>query len=183
MVKGKSKKSPSKKMNNIEISNKNYNLIKVKSNYLNLLSISIFITALFIFFIGYLMHYLNDLRKCKCFQEENAINKSNIEYLLIIETVTIALNIIILINLINMYMSIDKLKSGGYSTKTKLSIYIGVLIYLIIYGFFVYNVYKLSQNVNEECECTLNPVRYLLYFQATIILIYLIFLVSGVFLI
>ena len=101
MVKSKSKKSSVKKVNSFEVGDKNYNLIKVKSNYLNLLSASIFITALFIFFLGYIVYYLNNLKKCRCFQEENSINKSNIEYLIIIEAVTIAMNVIVLINLFN----------------------------------------------------------------------------------
>ena len=61
MVKSKSKKSSVKKVNSFEVGDKNYNLIKVKSNYLNLLSASIFITALFIFFLGYIVYYLNIL--------------------------------------------------------------------------------------------------------------------------
>ena len=183
MVKSKSKKSSVKKVNSFEVGDKNYNLIKVKSNYLNLLSASIFITALFIFFLGYIVYYLNNLKKCRCFQEENSMNKSNIEYLIIIEAVTIAMNVIVLINLLSIYMNVDKLKSGGYSGKTKLFIYIGVLIYLTVYGFFVHNVYKLSQSVDEDCLCSQDPIRYLLYFQAILILIYLIFMILGVFLI
>ena len=186
MVKLKSKKSSKKssikKVNSFEVGDKNYNMIKVKSNYLNLLSVSIIITGLFIFFLGYIVYYLNNLKKCRCFQEENSVNKSNIEYLIIIEAITIAFNVVILINLITKYMTIDKLKSGGYSTNAKIYIYIGILLYLTVYGFFVHHVYKLSQSVNDDCICSQNPIRYLLYLQAIIISIYLLFLIYAAFL-
>ena len=182
MPKGKNKKPSIKKVNGFEINDKNYNLIKVKSNYLNLLSFSIFFTAIIIFLIGYIIYYLNNLKKCRCFQEENN-NNVNIDYLIIIEALGIAWNVIILINLISYYMSINKLKSGGYSTKTKIYLYIAIIVYLMIYGFFVHNVFKLSQNVNEDCLCTQHPVRYLLYFQALIIFIFLILMIFGLFLI
>lgn len=185
MPKGK-KSKPSKKDNGLEINikNKNYNLVKVKKNYLNAISLTIFIMVILVVLIGYIIYYLNNLKSCQCFQDSNQNNASNLDYLIIIESLGLAMNIIIIINLISLYMQINKIKSGGaYSYTTLLSLYIGIVLYLIIYGFFVYNVFILSQNVKSDCECALHPIRYLLYIQAAIILFYLILMVFGIFLI
>lgn len=179
-------KSKSKKTNvdNLNIKNKNYNLIKVKTSYLSLISASIFTTLILILLLGYIIFYLNNLRSCQCFQDENNKNVSNIDYLIIIEALSLAMNIIILINLLSLYLSVDKIKSGGaYSFNTKLSLYIGILVYIIVYGFFVYNVFKLSENVKYDCVCSSHPIRYLLYIQAFITFIYLILLSFGLFII
>ena len=179
-------KSKSKKINidNLNSKNKNYNLIKVKTSYLSLISASIFTTLILILFLIYIIFYLNNLKNCQCFQDENIKNVSNIDYLIIIEALSLAMNIIILINLISLYLSVDKIKSGGsYSFDTKLSLFIGILVYIIVYGFFVYNVFKLSENVKYDCVCSTNPIRYLLYIQAFITFIYLILLSFGLFII
>lgn len=183
---GKKPGSKSKKnLDNLNLKDKDYNLIKVKSNYLSIIGISIFSTLILILLLGYIIYYLNNLRKCKCFQDENNSNVSNIDYIIIIEALGLAINIIILINLISLYISVDKIKSGGssYGLNTKISLYIIILLYLIVYGFFVYNVFKLSQNIKSDCLCSNHPVRYLLYIQAFITFIYLVLLSFGLFII
>lgn len=190
MPKGKKdvkKSKPSKKKDiglELNIKNKNYNLVKVKKNYLNTISLTIFVMVILVILIGYIIYYLNDLKSCQCFQDSNENNVANLDYLIIIESLGLAMNIIIIINLVSLYMQINKIKSGGaYSYTTLLSLYVGIILYLIIYGFFVYNVFLLSQNVKSDCECALHPIRYLLYIQAAIILFYLILMVFGIFLI
>ncbi len=182
----KKKSSPSKKVSNnmnINLNNRNYNLIKVKSSYLTLIGTGIFIMALLILMAIYILYYLNKLRTCRCFQEKNNENNSNIDYLIIIEFLTIATNIILLMNLVSLYLSVDSLKSGGYNARTKITLYIGLLVYLIVFGFFVYNIYKLSQNVDSDCLCTQDPIRYFLYLQGIMTFINMILVINSLFLI
>ena len=180
----KSKPKPKSNNNlNLNLKDKNYNLIKVKYNYLNTIGISIFLNIIITIFTVYVIIYLNNLKNCDCFKKINDKNNANIDYLLIIESLNLAMLIILLINLVSLYMAVDKIKSGGYSIKAKLTLYITLTIYSIIYGFFIYNVYKLSQNIDDKCACTLNPARYLLYVESFLILVYLILSLLGLFLI
>ena len=183
----KSGKKPASKsktnLDNLNLKNKDYNLIKVKSSYLNVISISILLTVVFIVVLGYIIYYLNSLRNCDCFQKKNDTNVSNIDYLIIIESLGVAMNVILLINLISLYMEVNKIKSGGSKVNRYLTIIIFILVNLIVYGFFVYNVFRLSQNVDSSCECALHPIRYLLYLQALVIFVSLVFMVIGFFLI
>ena len=63
------------------------------------------------------------------------------------------------------------MSGGGKSDFTM--IYLFYLLMLIIDGLFIYYVYRLSQNVNEDCECTKSWLRYLLYIQSIYLLIFL----------
>jgi len=181
---GKKTKGVSKKSNNnIDLKNKDYNLVKVKSNYSDVIGITILITIILIIMMGYIIYYLNNLKKCDCFKKENVENTVSIDYLIIIEAIGLTMNVIILINLITLYMSVNKIKSGGASYHQKLFIYLILSLYVLIYGLFVYNVYKLSQNVKEDCLCATHPVRFLLYIQAFLVFVYLVLLVLGLFLI
>lgn len=159
--------------------NKNYDLLKVKNSYLNVLGFSIFLLIVVIIIMAYIIYYLNQLKTCSCFQDENEINKTNLDYLIVLEAVGIGLNIIMVIQLIALYISLMSMKGGGNSSTLKLSILIIMFLYIIIYGYFVYFVYKLSQNIKYDCICAQSPIRFLLYFQAFLIFIYLLFIVVG----
>lgn len=179
------KKKSSKDLDNfnLNIKNKNYNIIKVKSNYLNLILISILISVIFIVVLAYIIYYLNKLKSCDCFIENNDKNKSNLDYLIIIESLGVAMNVILLINLVSLYNEVNKIKSGGGKTSAFLTFIIFLIINLIIYGFFVFNVLKLSQNIKSDCECAQHPIRFLLYLQALVIFVYLLFMILALFLI
>jgi hypothetical protein len=126
-------------------------------------------------YISFIINYLNTLKSCSCYQKENQLNYSNITYLIIIESFALAIFILLTISIIYMIIILNKGQKGGNKNKSyKTGFYIGYLISLIIYGYFIYYVYKLSENVNEECECTKSWMRYLLYIQAIFILIGLI---------
>lgn len=187
MVKGKKsqKKSASKKLpnglKNLDIKNKNYNLVKIKSSALNVISISIIIILIITLFLCYIVYYLNSLKSCDCFIENNEKNKVNLDYLIIIECIIIAMNFIFVMNLISQYISLDKIKSGGVNTSILYSI-IYAAISLIINGYFIYNVYLLSKNIDPSCECASKSIRYILYAQSIFMFIYLLLIILGIFL-
>lgn len=178
------KKSASKKQPNnskLSVKDKNYNLVKIKSSSLNVITISIIVVLILIVILGYIIYYLNSLKSCDCFIENNEKNKANIDYLIIIESLGLAINIIILINLISTYIAVNKIKSGGGNTTFILTYIILTVVNLLIYGYFVYNIYLLSKNIDPSCECAVNPVRYLLYIQGIFTFISLIMSVLGIF--
>jgi hypothetical protein len=123
-----------------------------------------------------IIYYLNKLKGCTCYQEKNKKNYSNITYLIVIESIILAINIIYFIIFCGSIYFLNKIKKGG-AGKNNTLIYIALLLYIILYSYFVYNVYKIYQNVSSDCECTQNWLRYLLYiqtvFNAFIILYYL----------
>lgn len=139
------------------------------------LSISIAITVLSIIIIGFIINYLSDLQRCKCFNENNDSNYSNITYLIVIEALILIIEIIMLLFLIFIYSGLDKMKKGGYYNENQMLLYyLSFIITLSIYGFFIYYVIKLQQNVKDSCKCSVSPVRYLLYIQAFLMLLMLI---------
>ena len=78
-------------------------------------------------------------------------------------------------------MDINKIKSGGGNVNAILTYSILALINLLVYGFFVYNVFLLSKNIDPTCECTQNPIRYLLYIQAIFTSISILLSIIGIF--
>lgn len=188
MVKGKKsgKKSASKKLpnglKNLDIKNKNYNLVKIKSSALNIISICIIINIIVSVIMGYIVYYLNSLKSCDCFIENNNKNKANLDYLIIIESIILAMTIICLIQFITMYNDVDKIKSGGGNTGNILITIIFSIILLIINGYFIYNVYLLSKSIDPSCECAHKSIRYILYVQSIFMFIYLILVILGIFL-
>ena len=146
--------------NNIEKYSSN---IKVNNILTNVSYLMIFIFIILIIYIGYIIHYLNKLKECPCFLEKNKENNSNITYLIVIESIILAIYIIYVLVFIYLIYVFNSKKIGG---GIKIMYYISFLLILIIYGFFIYYVSKLSQNISEDCECSKSWIRYLLYIQS-----------------
>jgi hypothetical protein len=139
------------------------------------LSIGIAIILIGVILIGIIINYLSDLQRCKCFNETNDNNYSNITYLIVIEAIILIFYIIMLLMLIGSYMGIDKIKKGGYYNENEMMMYyLSFIIMLFIYSFFIYYVIKLHQNIKDDCQCAVSPVRYLLYIQTFLMIIVLI---------
>jgi len=174
---GKSKTS-SKKISKIASKN---NCISSENNlcFKKVLFTSIIISIISIAILSYLFYYLHNLQKCDCFQDENKNNEytANINYLMIIEGILIIMKSIILISLVSWYITLDKQNAGSYSSGKNTMIYLLIILYLLIYGLFVYNVYKLNKNINHDCECAKHPIRFILYLQAIGMIIYILLLI------
>ena len=137
----------------------------------------IFYFIIGILFVGSILYYLNKLKTCQCFIERNKKNHSNIEFLIIVEGVILALFIFgFLTSLFVLY----SVKSGG--NYGNYIIYGLIVLFLIIFvqSYFIYNVYKLSQNIDEKCECAKSWIRYLLYIQTFFIITSLISLIINI---
>lgn len=127
-------------------------------------------------YVSGIIYYLNTLKDCECYKEENKTNYSNITYLIVIESFILTMFIIGLISSFFLIYYINTVKNipiiGGKKTSLYTFLIILLLFSLIGCGiqiYFIYNVYKLSKNVNNECICTKNWLRYLLYIQTIII--------------
>jgi hypothetical protein len=120
-------------------------------------------------YISSIIYYLNNLKICSCYQTINKKNFSNLTYLIVIESIILSIHVLIaffcLIVLINL-----NLQKGGEKNNNFI-LYLPIIISLIIYGFFFYYVYKLSENINKNCECSNSNLRYLLYIQCIAMII------------
>jgi len=168
----KIKRSGQKSTRNILEKFDNSMINSAKMSLYGLLAFNILV----ILYTSGIIYYLNKLQECTCYQEKNKENYSNITYLIAIESIILAINIIYFIIFCGSIYFLNKIKKGG-AGKNNTLIYIALLLYIILYSYFVYNVYKIYQNVSSDCECTQNWLRYLLYiqtvFNAFIILYYL----------
>ena len=125
--------------------------------------------VLVIIYVSYIIYYLNTLKNCKCYQDKDRLNYSNITYLVIIESLIIAINIIAVISLLFVLSYMNKSKSGGGSFSKFLPYYVILAVIFLISLYFIYYVYKLSENIDPNCPCSQSWLRYLLYIQAVII--------------
>ena len=130
----------------------NLNLSKDMHSINPLLYSILGVTLISIAYVSAIIYYLNSLKSCKCFQEKNKNNYSNLTFLIIIESIILTMNIILALG----------------------------TIYLGIYGYFIYNVYKIYENIDPNCDCTENWLRYLLYIQAVLMLVNVLLIVAKV---
>jgi hypothetical protein len=141
------------------------NKTKMKSLFSSSVYFIIIIAIINIIFSSIVLSYLSKIDSCKCYNEENKLNYSNIKYLIIIEIIIILINSLLLLFLLYMLFAINVIMKGGGENQ-KIYLYIPFIIGLIIYSYFAYNVYKFSENVKLECKCTQSTLRYLLYIQS-----------------
>ena len=145
----------------------------------NILYGLLIMTIIMVVYVSSIIYYLNTLKSCSCYQIENKLNYSNITYLIVIEAIILAASLINLTGIISSLSNVNKIMNGGGKSDFTM-IYLFYLLMLIIDGLFIYYVYKLSQNVNEDCECTKSWLRYLLYIQAIYLLIVLTLSTIGI---
>ena len=153
---------------NKELSKKN-NLKMLKS----MVYIMLIVNIIIIIYISSIIYYLNKLKECQCFLDKNKSNYSDINYLIIIESILLAFQIIAFISIVYVIYIINNAKIGG-GKETMITVYIIFSILFLIYGFFVYYVFKLSENISDDCSCSKSWLRYLLYIQTFFIILSLV---------
>ncbi len=117
--------------------------------------------------------YLRKLEDCMCAQgvanaEEN---KADIQKLKYIEL------LLLVIAILNLIFSLNTVFSPLIATFFTIAI-------VVIYVFFVMNVYRLYRNMPSDCECALKWPRYYLYIQAllmTMVLIVIFIMIFTIF--
>ena len=177
------------KKNKITYSENSYQKINLPNNVINVykdasinyLLYFLFFEIAFILWIICIIIYLNRLKECKCFTEKNIDYSVNIDYLLFIEYVFLIFIIIITISTIGSLIIVKKLKKKGGSKKSIISIFLTLLYYIFIglFIYFAYNVYKLYKNISVSCDCANNIMKYLLYIQSIFVVILFIFIISA----
>lgn len=179
---------PSKIKKSIKKNKENFNQIMKNLSGKNKLDKSLITTMLYsilavtlisVAYISSIIYYLNTLKSCKCFQEKNENNYSNLTFLIIIESIILTMNIILVLGTLFMISMVNNLPSGGAENKN-MWFYLWFVVYLGIYGYFIYNVYKIYENIDPNCDCTENWLRYLLYIQAVVMLVNILLIVSKV---
>ena len=171
------------KLNNLTLNNNNrlYNLNTVKSEVHNFLIILIVITIIYILYLSFIIYYINQLKTCSCFKTDET-NKINLQYLIIIESIKLAFQIVILLYILSLIVKVKNFSGGNLkSNNNSIGRYIYLVLYLLINGYFIYYVYLISKNIKEDCKCSNSSLRYLLYLETFIMLFNLILIFSGIF--
>lgn len=173
MPKSSSKKSKSSSSSGKVKKMSDKNMIKViKDLDISSIYVMLIINIIVIAYISGIIHYLNKLQSCDCYKDKNDENYSNLTYMIIIEAIILTLYVISTVAIIITLFAIKDIKQSGAGKKGMTTYLIVTLIVnLIITGYFVYNVYKLSQNIDPACDCTKDWLRYLLYIQAFVMAI------------
>jgi uncharacterized membrane protein YozB (DUF420 family) len=155
----------------------NFNKELSKKNNLKMLKgviyTTLIINIIFIIYLSSIIYYLNKLKECQCFLDKNKSNYSNINYLILIESILLAFQIIAFLSIVYVIYMINNAKIGG-GKDTIITAYIIFSILFLIYGFFVYYVFKLSENISDDCSCSKSWLRYLLYIQTFFIILSLV---------
>ena len=155
-------------------SNKLYNFNTIKS-----VSNSFFIfTIISILFVSFILYYLNELKKCDCFQNDEG-KKINLNYLIIIESIILFFQIIMFFTVLHLIIKLKNFSGGN--KENSIFMYIFLVLYFLIYGYFIYYIYLIFENIKYDCECSRSPIRYLLYTQAILYAISLCMTLVGLF--
>jgi hypothetical protein len=138
---------------------------EISKNKVNTLYYSLFVYVIAVLWIVGIIKYLRELEKCDCFLEKNAENNANLKYLIYVEYFILALNIISVLSCF--YLLATSNQKGGMDIQTmKMYLILYLVIYIGVFGYFVYSFYKLQQNVDAACACASSSMRFLLYIQA-----------------
>ena len=138
---------------------------EISKNKVNTLFYNLFIYVIAVLWVVGIIKYLRELEKCDCFLEKNAENNANLKYLIYVEYFILALNIISVLSCVYL-LAMSNQKGGMDIYRMKMYLIIYLLVYVSIFGYFVYSFYKLQKNIDESCECASSSFRYLLYIQA-----------------
>jgi hypothetical protein len=169
------KKKVSLKNNKLSLNKNSVEFLKSGQIY-TLLATSIIL----VIYTSSMIYYLNKLKDCECYKLKNKNNYSNLSYLITIEAIILAVNLLTAIMCIFVISMTSGIKSGGAKDDI-IPFYISIILMLIISIYFVYYVYKLYENVDPDCPCTQSPLRYLLYIQAILTIINIIILLFNLF--
>jgi len=155
--------------------------IKDKKVFLNA---PIIFSVIFILSLIGIIYYLTQLKNCVCFQKRNEENKTSLNYLIIIDILLLIFYILVFFLLV--FSKNSKSMSGGGSSGNILKnvyygIIISVIILIVLTMFFINYVYRLSLSVDPDCECSNSKLKYLLYGQAVLSILFLIGLFVGIY--
>ena len=138
---------------------------EISQNKVNTLYYSLFIYVIAVLWVVGIIKYLRELEKCDCFLEKNAENNANLKYLIYVEYFILALNIFSVLSCVYL-LAMSNQKGGMDIQKMKMYLILYLVIYIGVFGYFVYSFYKLQQNVDAACACASSSMRFLLYIQA-----------------
>lgn len=160
------------KMNNMKLTNNNikYNFNKIKKQTNSFFISILILTIISILYLSFIIYYLNQLKICDCFQKDET-KKINLDYLIIIEGIMLFFQVILFIYILSLIIKLRNFTGGNNNEGKSIYMYFYFILFFIIYGYFIYYVYLISKNINDDCECSNSPLRYILYFQTFFIVL------------
>ena len=115
-------------------------------------------------------HYLDDLKDCSCFIEnQNPKYKINIDFLKFYQILEIV-TLFIFILFITMYKS--KWMKGGNRPGMKFFLILSTLVFLVISGYVSFLSIMMFFISKKDCECVNKWQKYIIYIQGTFNSIY-----------
>ena len=171
-------KNNTKLMNNMNMMKYNFNNIKSATNSF-FITILIF-TIISVLYLSYILYYLNELKTCDCFQNDET-KKINLNYLIIIESIMLFFQIVMFLYILSLIVKLRNFSGGSKNEGVSIFMYIYLVLYFLVYGYFIYYVYLISENIKDDCECSNSSIRYLLYFQTFFIALNLFMTLFGLF--
>ena len=126
------KKNKNKNKNNIKLMN-NMNIKKYNFNNIKSATNSFFITILIftiisVLYLSYILYYLNELKTCDCFQNDEA-KKINLNYLIIIESIMLFFQIVMFLYILSLIVKLRNFSGGNKNDGLSIFMY----IYLVLY--------------------------------------------------
>ena len=106
------KNSMSKKKNLSKMNNIKYNLNTIKSASHSFFTTILVLTSISILFLSYILNYLNELKKCDCFQNDEA-KKINLNYLIIIESIMLFFQIVMFLYILSLIVKLRNFSGGS----------------------------------------------------------------------
>lgn len=135
---------------------------------LPLLSMLIMPVAVNLVIIGLSLEYINRLRKCRCFLQENPDNMRNLTHMVNMEYYFMGA-----LGLSALYLVL----ASVFKVRMPLLTAIIGLVFLaarLMQLYFLYLTYGVIMDTHKDCECSNQNLRYLLYTQAVLIVLALI---------
>jgi len=131
------KKNLNNKLNTIKMNNSNikYDFNIVKKNVRSFLINVLIITIIAIIYLAFILYYLNNLKKCNCFLEENETS-INMNYLIIIESIIMAFQVVVFIYILSLLGRLENFNGGARSSGESFFMFIYFILYFLIYGYF-----------------------------------------------
>ena len=177
-IKNKNNTKLMNNMNNMNIMKYNFNNIKSATN--SFFMTMLIFTIISVLYLSFILYYLNELKTCDCFQNDEA-KKINLNYLIIIESIMLFFQIVMFLYILSLIVKLRNFSGGNKNDGVSIFMYIYLVLYFLVYGYFIYYVYLISENIKDDCECSSSSIRYLLYFQTFFIALNLFMTLFGLF--
>ena len=139
-----------------------------------LFNVQLVVLVILLFLVIYAIFYVRELKNCVCFRSDDKY-KVNLEFLEFYQYLELFSILIIFLGLFSLNSNFLNMLGVGKKKGNKSSGFLMILVsimILVIYFLIKYNVvvnvYNLSLNIKEDCDCSNQWERFFLYYQGVV---------------